>query len=546
MRWIFQIWLGKDVWKNSSDESSCDQSHPMTMKRFRYFLAVLFSLIHAFSLSRMGLRMGNLVDTIVSGELQQFHKSIRIIAVFILISFLLSLLAWRIVFGLLMDRMVRFKSGLFKSDLEKQREEGVNLADYATNMELIYQKKELLGWNMLNLIATFLFACSTIYQIDIYLLPIALAASILPVISTLVTGRCIRLRSTEFKNTNSRFIKFANEYLEGRQEIQRYGVKEKSLQEIELVDLALEQSRAKLRGLVNTANITSGTFGAISFLLIFSFGGKLAQRGAITIGAVIAVVQLMNYLVDPIIGIIGLINEYNSVIPIYRNLKDKIAEGNKDNDQGFEGFDAQLNEPDIRVENIYFSYSKDQNPILENFSYRFEYGKKYLLIGESGRGKTTLMRLINGELMPNRGQIRIGEIDIMEFPEAERVRYIQIVDQNPMLFSGGVEWNLRFFREIQESEIETVMKNLGIDQIPPDRLTNSTTGLSQGQRLRVLVGRALLEPKPIMIFDEPIASLDEQMGEAVLDRILALDGLIIVIAHNAGRLQNRFDHIIEL
>lgn len=90
------------------------------------------------------------------------------------------------------------------------------------------------------------------------------------------------------------------------------------------------------------------------------------------------------------------------------------------------------------------------------------------------------------------------------------------------------------------------MKNLMLDQIPPDRLTNSTTGLSQGQRLRVQVGRALLAPKPIMIFDEPIASLDEQMGEAVLDRILALDGLNIVIAHNAVRLQNQFDHIIEL
>lgn len=397
-----------------------DQNHLKIMKRFQRIFAVLLSLIHAFSLSRMGMQMGILVDTITSGDLQQFNNTITSIALFIAISFLSSLWAWRIVFGLLMDRMMSFKGGLFKTDLNKHNEERVNLADYTTNMDLIYQKKELMGWNMLNLVATFLFACSTIYQIDGYLLPISFAASILPVLSTFVTSRCIRLRSTQFQNANSRFLNFANEYLEGRQEIQRYGVKEKSLQEIELVDFALEQSRAKLRGLVNVADISSGTLGAISFLLIFSFGGKLAQSGTITIGAVIAVVQLMNYLVDPIIGIIGLINEYNPVIPIYKNLEGKIKEGNVDNDQRMEGLSIQMREMDIQMENISFSYSKEENPIFEDFSFRFEYGKKYLLIGESGKGKTTLIRLINGELAPNRGQIRIGGIDSMGLSEAER------------------------------------------------------------------------------------------------------------------------------
>lgn len=131
-------------------------------------------------------------------------------------------------------------------------------------------------------------------------------------------------------------------------------------------------------------------------------------KGEIEIGAILAVVQLMNYLVDPVIALSSLMNMYKEAKPLYDRVQALITSPIVKEEK------LQLYEPiSLTAQNINFTYG--DRPMLEDFSYVFSPGKKYLIKGESGSGKSTLAKILAGELAPNRGEVLINDKDITTF-----------------------------------------------------------------------------------------------------------------------------------
>lgn len=171
--------------------------------------------------------------------------------------------------------------------------------------------------------------------------------------------------------------------------------------------------------------------------------------------------------------------------------------------------------PQITFENIYVSYSnnKNVNHVLDDLNVIFEDGKVNVILGESGCGKTTLLRLVSGGLNPSKGKIYFDDLDITNF--SIRDRNIALVSQNITLYP-----HLNVFRNISfplmhtvasgdeiKERVYDVAKLLHIEHL----LTRKPKQISLGQAQRVAIAKAIIKRPNVFLFDEPFSNLDEPL-----------------------------------
>lgn len=166
-----------------------------------------------------------------------------------------------------------------------------------------------------------------------------------------------------------------------------------------------------------------------------------------------------------------------------------------------------------------------------------------MLLGANGAGKSTLIKLIGGVLQPDAGRVLLCGRDISLLERGALAGYLSVMPQEPVLFSDSVLENLRLYQPgISRDDVAAVCKRVGIHQeilaLPEqyDTVLSENGGtLSGGQKQRLSLARTLLRDRPIMIFDEPTAALDDAHAAqaAALIRELAETRVVIAITHDA-------------
>lgn len=188
-------------------------------------------------------------------------------------------------------------------------------------------------------------------------------------------------------------------------------------------------------------------------------------------------------------------------------------------------------------------------------------GESVLLLGESGSGKSTLLSLICGTIVPDIGNVRIGQTDITRLSGGARDRFRAehigiIFQQFNLLPFGTVMDNIllplqfaparRARTANAQAEAATLCSALGL---PNDAMNAKTTALSVGQQQRVAVARALIGQPPLIIADEPTSALDANSQSAFLDLLFAQTSLhdtsLLMVSHDP-RLGARFDRVISM
>ena len=242
----------------------------------------------------------------------------------------------------------------------------------------------------------------------------------------------------------------------------------------------------------------------------------------------------MNYIVDPVIALSSLISLYNESRPIYENIK-KLLDEKQKGKKAF-GLTYPIN---LFAKNISFAY--EDKKIIEDFNYEFSYGKKYLIKGESGKGKSTLAKILCGEISPDKGEILLNGLDIKDFDFRD---YILYVDQKPTIIDGNLEDNIKFYRNKLDNKIDLNLFN--INKKLSDKVSTND-GISGGEMMRISLLRSLLNPRDIMIYDEPIASLDDYNSKIIIERLLSLKQTVIIISHKMTKEDlEKFDEIIDI
>lgn len=194
----------------------------------------------------------------------------------------------------------------------------------------------------------------------------------------------------------------------------------------------------------------------------------------------------------------------------------------------------------IDVEDVAFRYPGTDNGLC-GISVRIAAGETIAVIGPSGSGKSTLARLLEREVDPDAGIIRIDDTELGEYTREARSRSIVVVPQDPVLFAWTVRDNLRLYQpQASDADIEHVARTADIHDVIcalPEGyatvLAENGEQLSGGQRQRLAIARALLSPAPILVFDEVTSALGTETERRVMDAIAAdnIKRTTILIAH---------------
>lgn len=198
-------------------------------------------------------------------------------------------------------------------------------------------------------------------------------------------------------------------------------------------------------------------------------------------------------------------------------------------------------------------YFKNSVSVLKDFSYRFITGKKYVVIGESGTGKSTLLNLMMGIDSPTTGTIRINDTRLENVDKDMLYQKMAYMKQDTDIFSASIAENVSFFHPYDNRLIENALNQSNLSYLVNERgihsEVNSTSNtLSGGEKKRLDIARALFKNADVLIFDEPTSGLDRK-NELIFAKLLKTleDKIIIVVTHSNDKdFLNLFDEKIYL
>ena len=207
----------------------------------------------------------------------------------------------------------------------------------------------------------------------------------------------------------------------------------------------------------------------------------------------------------------------------------------------------------IELRNLEFSFD-GKNSIFQPVNAKINKGDRVALIGPSGIGKSTLLDLISGLLVPWRGSIEIDSKNLQSLDVSQWLRQFSYVPQEVLLMDADINENISFKRDLTRLEknlIDRLVNELSLGDLISKRdvftVGNRGQNLSGGQRQRIAIARALFFQRDIIILDEPTSALDNATGQKIIELIFKefQCKTIFVITHDVKILAN-FDKVIEL
>jgi ATP-binding cassette, subfamily B, multidrug efflux pump len=208
---------------------------------------------------------------------------------------------------------------------------------------------------------------------------------------------------------------------------------------------------------------------------------------------------------------------------------------------------------EIRFENVWFAYKNDEY-VLQDLDFTIRPGEKVALVGPTGAGKSSIIRLLCRLYEPTRGRILVDGIDIRDIPQVELRRYIGVILQESFLFAGDIKRNITLGEDYSLEEVKESARLTNIDRFIEDlpqgydtQLRERGTNLSGGQKQLLAFARVAIRNPHVLVLDEATSSLDvatEALIQEALDRLLG-DRTAIIIAHRLSTIRN-VDRILVL
>ena len=303
---------------------------------------------------------------------------------------------------------------------------------------------------------------------------------------------------------------------------------------------AVEQDRLQVR-LNNAIYATSQGFR----LLCVSVAIYIAFKGYINVASVILFASLFDALNNSVQKFLDDVPQITQELDSLSSVDELLGE--RDIEKTGTGILPLPIRGDVRFEEVTFRYSTEQFPVLRQVNIQIPAGKCVAFVGKSGSGKSTALSLLLGLYSPQEGKITIDGMDLDELDKNRYRRYVAVVPQTSVLFSGTLWDNLVYgLKYVSADRVMEALRNVGLEELVtghPDGFLRPVyeggENLSGGQRQRISITRALLRNPSIILFDEATSALDSESEQEVQTAIESIMGkcTMVMVAHRLNTIR---------
>lgn len=377
---------------------------------------------------------------------------------------------------------------------------------------------------------------------------VVIGLCLIPMLVSILFGGKLVKEDKIISENNETFVGMIKDLLTGFTVIKSFKAEKEVVKLFDNHNSSLENSKYRRRRVEEFISIVTATSGFVVQMGVFFYGTLLAIRGEITVGVVVAFVQLMNYVLVPLNDVPKCIANRKAAV----GLIDKVAEAVAVNISR-EGRNIPHKLEDcIKVEQLNFGYNNDEL-ILHDINVSFESGKSYAIVGGSGSGKTTLLNLLLGSFTDYEGMVTFDGEELRDISTDSLYDIISIIQQNVFVFDNSIRDNITMFKEFEEDTIQFAIERAGLTNLIEEKgheynCGENGCGLSGGERQRISIARCLLRNTPVLMMDEATAALDAATAFSVTNAILDIKNLTrIIVTHRLEEhLLRKYDEIIVM
>ncbi len=304
-------------------------------------------------------------------------------------------------------------------------------------------------------------------------------------------------------------------------------------------NLRFSLQRARLEA---SGNFVNNLVGKVILGLVIFYGGYQIIEGRMSLGDLSAVTIYLSQL-SGLHGSWGSFFQQVSFGEVSYNRLNDILKAEPELEKTLSGKETTIINGGIKFKDVSFGYYSNRL-VFDNLNFFIPAGSRIALVGSSGCGKTTIVNLILGLYSPLRGKIVIGEEEVRGGEPKFLYKYISVAPQEPFLWNDTVEANIRYGKE--KATVEEVIEASKVayaDEFISDLskgyqtiIGENACRLSEGQKQRISISRAVIKRPKILILDEALSSVEEGVEEIILGNVRKFlhDSTIIVITHRAS------------
>ena len=523
--------------------------------KWEFLFVVFLIVVNAGFLTLAGISSANALSAVAKFRANEFFMWVAVMG--------LAYIVYAIVNCLVNIEQARFSQNVDKL-IRKDIATELSRSNYATfHKQTVSTYSSWLTNDITTInnfgITDFLMIVRQVFEIIFGMLTLAyfnFSLVITVVVLTIIMGivpnlfsKILSKKSLEYTHANERLVNTINDILNGFNTLFLANLPQTIVTKINKSSDDVKKHTvqyAKAAGV--TQAITNG-LAFISQVIILGQTGWLILHNLTPVGTISGAQFFASTIFAELSGISFNWQEFKSVKPIMKKFKS--------------GFDLNPNNQivknlelgNIKFNNISYKYSKNDKPLFQNLNLDFQLNNKYILVGDSAAGKSTILNLIAGLLRNNSGDIKMNDISYSAISDNDLHEKISYLQQDPYIFSASLKWNLTLGKNIPDAEINNVIHECGLEDMIAKLpngvdtvLNDQGEQLSGGQKQRISFAREILRDTPIYLLDEATSALDKSASVKLEKAILSKKNktVIMVTHHQREEIKQLANKVINL
>ena len=343
------------------------------------------------------------------------------------------------------------------------------------------------------------------------------------------------------------------ELINGMQEIKLHNAERRMRWNWEYVQARLFKISIKSLALEQTQSVGSNFINEIKNMFITILSAKLVIDGEITLGMMMAISYIVGQLNAPVIQLISFMRDVQDA----KISMERLGEIHNMEDEEKEGDEKVTNiseNADITLKNVSFRYTGGLEPVLKDVSFTIPANKTTAIVGVSGSGKTTLMKLLLRFYELDKGDILVSNFNLKNISQKVWRSSCGVVMQEGYIFNDTIAKNIAVGEDYVDTKklmhaVDVANVSDYIDGLPlgyNTKIGNEGSGLSTGQKQRLLIARAVYKDPKYLFFDEATSALDANNELVIMDKLNTFfaDKTAVVIAHRLSTVKNAYQIVV--